>query len=198
MANRTRNARFAHFASIGEAPHKEMGQVPVPCPKVQVTDANNGITTMQYDNLGQLVFSTDPEGFTTHYGYDNLGRLIYRHHPDAGTTQYEYDPAGNITKETNPLGEIFYDYEYYRPIYKRYSYMTGNDVTYEYDTNGNGRGRLWRITDGSGMCEYKYDKLGNVAMSLTKFEPSPCHIATVKSTASTWTTPMTAGDVCTK
>ena len=40
--------------------------------------------------------------------------------------------------------------------------MTGNDVTDEYDTNGNGRGRVWRITDGSGMCEYKYDKLGNV------------------------------------
>ena len=40
--------------------------------------------------------------------------------------------------------------------------MTGNDVTYEYDTNGNGRGRLWRITDGSGSYECHYDALGNV------------------------------------
>ena len=40
--------------------------------------------------------------------------------------------------------------------------MTGNDVTYEYGTSGNDRGRLWRITDGSGMYECRYDKLGNV------------------------------------
>ena len=83
-------------------------------------------------------------------------------HPDAGTTQYEYDPAGNITKETNPLGEIFYDYEYYRPIYKRYSYMTGNDVTYEYGTSGNDKSRLVFVTDGSGSHECHYDALGNV------------------------------------
>ena len=133
--------------------------------RVQLTADANGIaatTLIHYDNLGQLEYTLDPEGFQTSYGYDNLGRLIYRNHSDAGITLYEYDPAGNITKETNPLGEIFYDYEYNRPTYKRYSYMTGNDVTYEYGTSGNDRGRLWRITDGSGMYECRYDKLGNV------------------------------------
>ena len=39
-------------------------------------------------------------------------------------------------KETNPLGEIFYSYTYYRPKEKRYSYMTGNDVTYDCDIGG--------------------------------------------------------------
>ena len=130
--------------------------------QVQVTDADGGITTMHYDNLGQLIWTKDPEGFRTTYDYDNLGRLVRRIHPDAGTTTFTYDPAGNLMKETNPLGEIFYSYTYYRPKKKRYSYMTGNDVTYEYGTSGNDKGRLVFVTDGSGSYECHYDKLGNV------------------------------------
>ena len=130
--------------------------------QVQVTDADGGITTMHYDNLGQLIWTKDPEGFQTTYDYDNLGRLVRRIHPDAGTTTFTYDPAGNLMKETNPLGGIFYSYTYYRPKEKRYSYMTGNDVTYTYGTSGNDIGRPVRITDGSGSYECHYDKLGNV------------------------------------
>ena len=75
---------------------------------------------------------------------------------------FTYDPAGNLTKEINPLGEFFYSYIYYRPLEKRYSYMTGNDVTYEYGTSGNDKGRLVFVTDGSGSYECHYDALGNV------------------------------------
>ena len=130
--------------------------------QVQVTDANGGITLMQYDNLGQLMTSTDPEGFTTSYGYDNLGHLVSREHPDAGITNYLYDPAGNLTKEVNPLGEINYDYTYYRPTEKRYGYMTGNDVIYTYGTDGEKTGRLISVVDGSGSVDYNYDALGNI------------------------------------
>ena len=91
--------------------------------KVQVTDAAGGITLMHYDNLGQLVSTSDPEGFPTAYEYDLFGRMTKRTHPDAGETRYTYDPAGNLTRETNPLGEINYDYTYYRLLKKRY-YMT--------------------------------------------------------------------------
>jgi len=145
--------------------------------QVQVTSDSNGIdatTLMHYDNLGQHLWTRDPEGFTTYYGYDNLGRLEYRDHPDAGTTRYRYDPAGNLVEENNPLGQIYYDYTYYRPVHKRYSYMTGNDVTYEYGTSGNDRGRLWRITDGSGSYECHYDALGNV-MDETRTIALPQH-----------------------
>ena len=130
--------------------------------QVQVTDANGGITRMHYDNLGQLVSTTDPEGFTTNYTYDQLGRMTKRIHPDAGATHYSYDPAGNITKQITPLGEIIFDYTYYRLTRKRYSNMTGNDVTYTYGTSGTETGRPVRIVDGSGMYECKYDALGNV------------------------------------
>ena len=94
--------------------------------KVQVTDSINGATRttlMHYDNLGQLDSVSDPEGFKTTYSYDMLGRMTKRIHPDAGETRYTYDNAGNLTKEINPLGQIFYDYTYYRLLKKRY-YMT--------------------------------------------------------------------------
>ena len=39
------------------------------------------------------------------------------------TCHYTYDNAGNLVEEQNPLGEIFYDYTYYRVLNKRY-YMT--------------------------------------------------------------------------
>ena len=94
--------------------------------KVQVTDSINRTartTLMHYDNLGQLDSVSDPEGFKTTYCYDMLGRMTKRVHPDAGETRYTYDNAGNLVEESNPLGEIFYDYTYYRVLNKRY-YMT--------------------------------------------------------------------------
>ena len=133
--------------------------------KVQVTDSINGATRttlMHYDNLGQLDSISDPEGFKTTYCYDMLGRLTKRVHPDAGKTRFTYDNAGNLTKEINPHGQIFYDYTYYRLLKKRYSSMTGNDVTYTYGTSGTETGRPVRIVDGSGMYECRYDALGNV------------------------------------
>ena len=126
--------------------------------QVQVTDALGGTTRFQYDNLGQLTRSTDPEGFHTHYAYDNLGRLIQRSHPDAGTTAYAYDPAGNITKQITPLGEIIFDYTYYRLAHKRYSDMDGNNVTYTYHLGG----RISDILDGTGHRKLGYDALGNL------------------------------------
>ena len=39
------------------------------------------------------------------------------------TCHYTYDNEGNLVEEQNPLGEIFYDYTYYRVLNKRY-YIT--------------------------------------------------------------------------
>ncbi len=69
--------------------------------------ADSGTTLMYYDNLGQLLSTTDPEGFSTFFEYDLLGRMRKRTHPDANTTKYDYDNAGNLMSEGTPLGEIF-------------------------------------------------------------------------------------------
>ncbi|MBQ5975657.1 MAG: RHS repeat-associated core domain-containing protein, partial [Bacteroidales bacterium] len=81
-------------------------------------------------------------------------------------TMYEYDPAGHLTRETNPLGQIFYHYTYYRLAHKRYSDMTENNVTYSYGDVGRATGRPVRIVDGSGVQTFEYDALGNVSKSI--------------------------------
>ena len=117
-------------------------------------------------SLGQLLRSTDPEDIATIYTYDALGRLTRRVHPDAGATHYSYDPAGNLIAEENPLGQIFYDYTYYRLAGKRYGNMSGNDVIYEYGTEGTATGLPVRINDGSGVLTLEYDAMGNVSKSV--------------------------------
>ena len=109
-------------------------------------------------SLGQLLRSTDPEDIATIYTYDALGRLTRRDHPDAGATEYAYDPAGNIIRQTTPLGEINFDYTYYRLTHKRYSHMDGNNVAYTYHLGG----RIESITDGTGHRKLGYDALGNL------------------------------------
>ena len=79
---------------------------------VKSIDAMGGVTRLEYDAMGQLTHSYDPDNFLTSYQYDMQGNLTQRIHPDAGTTMYEYDPAGHLTRETNPLGQIFYHYTY--------------------------------------------------------------------------------------
>ncbi|MBR5831565.1 MAG: VCBS repeat-containing protein [Bacteroidales bacterium] len=130
--------------------------------QTRIVDALGGETTMTYDNLGQLLLSQNPEGFATEYQYDNLGRMVYRKHPDAGDTWYGYDNAGNVVKESNMLGDIYYDYSYNRLTNKSYSYLTGNDVTYIYGNGGNETGRLIEVHDGTGIRNFAYDALGNV------------------------------------
>lgn len=129
-------------------------------------DALQGETRFEYDALGQLSRTYDPDNFKTEYGYDKLGHLSYRIHPDAYETNYTYDPAGNLTKEVNPLGEINYDYTYYRLMAKRYEYMAENNVTYKYGTVGSATGLPVHIVDGSGELTLDYDAMGNVSKSV--------------------------------
>ena len=131
-------------------------------------DALDGETSFEYDALGQLTASKDPDRYVgkTCYGYDTLGRLRYRIHPDAGRTDYSYDPAGNLVREDNPLGQITYRYNYQRLTDKEYSQLTENNVHYEYGTAGRNRGRMTKVTDGSGVQTFWYDAMGNVGKSV--------------------------------
>ena len=72
-------------------------------------------------------------------------------------TGYSLPPA-HILNITTPLGEIIFDYTYYRLAHKRYSGMEGNNVSYTYHPGG----RIESITDGTGTRELGYDALGNV------------------------------------
>ena len=173
----TTTANIYAFANIGGATHFQTKTIDpendttakvtdVRGLTLQHTDALGGTTQFAYYASGLLKQSIDPDGFPVDYQYDMLGQLKRRIHPDAGITEFVYDPAGHLVQENNSLGQIFYDYTYYRPKTKRYSYMYANNVQYTFGSSGRNRGRLESVVDGTGEHRFDYDALGNVSKEI--------------------------------
>ena len=53
---------------------------------VKTTDALNGVTTFNYDAVGNILSQTDANGHTSQISYDALNRPVQ-----------QTDPAGNVT-----------------------------------------------------------------------------------------------------
>ena len=109
----------------------------------------DAITDFEYDAMGQLIKSIDPENNETTHEYNMLGQRVKRTHPDAGETRYEYDPAGNLTRLYtqrlyNSSEFIQYQYEFNRLTAVIYPQNTENNVYYEYYgySNGNNNGHI--------------------------------------------------------
>lgn len=136
---------------------------------VQQEAGDGSITFFEYSPIGELLRTTDADSYSTVYSYDMFGRMLSRLHPDAGLTTWTYDLAGNlIRKQTANLAvsneNIQYLYRYGRLMNIRYPYHRENNVSYLYDQAG----RIARRTDGTGMEEFVYDQLGNVAQSIRR------------------------------
>ncbi|MBL7197061.1 MAG: RHS repeat-associated core domain-containing protein, partial [Candidatus Omnitrophica bacterium] len=126
---------------------------------VTVEEFNGGeiyTTTYEYDVLGNLIKTIDTLNNITTIKYDSLGRKIDMNCPSMGYWQYSYDDVGNLKTQTDNKGEaIIFDYD---DINRLKSKSTG--VTYTYDQNTNGKGRLSKVEDLSGITEFFYDILG--------------------------------------
>jgi RHS repeat-associated protein len=127
----------------------------------QVTDPATGLTQYGYNALDQLISVTDPRSKITSYTYNALGDLTQQVSPDTGTTAQTYDSAGNLKTKTdarNKTGTYSYD------ALNRVTQLSYPDqtITYAYDQNTNGKGRLTSLSDGSGSTSFGYDALGRV------------------------------------
>ncbi|MFA7061591.1 MAG: FG-GAP-like repeat-containing protein, partial [Pedobacter sp.] len=131
-------------------------------------------TTYGYNALGNLITVTDAKNqatvqYQTLMNYDSLGRKTYMKDPDMGVWRYTYYPAGNLkTQKDANLQTITFDYgndPLSRLRFKRYP--DGTSVEYVYDelTSSNPRGRLTKMTDGSGQTVYNYDNIGRISSS---------------------------------
>ena len=134
----------------------------------------NTVTGFEYDAIGQLKKSTDPDGFSTFYTYDMLGRMVQRIHPDAGTDRYHYDAAGNLMSHVNALGDsIQYRYHYNQLTDVEFPRFPANNVHYQYgtasDANINAVGKVVLQEDASGWQTFKYGKLGEVTENIRTF-----------------------------
>lgn len=144
-------------------------------------------TSWTYNQDGQPVTKTDPDGNTTSYGYDAAGNLVTTTGPavtvqsygtTAGSTspvtRYGYDTFGDQTQAEDPDGNV--TTTAYDPA-GRVSSVTQPPYTppgsssaitavtrYGYDEDGN----LTSVTDPLGnVTSYTYDALGDVTSATT-------------------------------
>ena len=91
----------------------------------------------EYDDRGNVISKTTPNGHKRTYEYDSLGNTISMTYPDGYKTTYEYDDHGNMIDVTYPDGRK-YTYEYDdRGNQISMTTPDGNRYTFEYDDRGN-------------------------------------------------------------
>ena len=124
-------------------------------------------TTYDYDPVNELVKVTDDQNNMITMAYDQLGRKTSDVHPDAGTTKYKYDLAGNVVEKTTANLQsgsgIKYTYDRERLVKTTYPQNSQNNVSYTYGAPGASFFRAGRIVnqqDASGTEEFFYNPLG--------------------------------------
>jgi len=131
----------------------------------QIIDALGGTSTSTYDVFDNVASFKDPKNVTTNYTSNGFGENTQESSPDTGLTLFSYDAAGNRQSKTDARGvTITYQYDFLnRPIV--INYPTDTDAQFFYDENSsgqNGRGRLTRMIDESGVTLFMYDLRGNI------------------------------------
>ncbi|MFK5948929.1 MAG: DUF6531 domain-containing protein, partial [Methylococcales bacterium] len=116
-----------------------------------VLDANGKNTQYDYYDRGWLQTVTDPKNLVTTYNYNAFGQLDNLVSPDTGTTFYTYDLAGNkLTKKDARNITATYTYDELNRL-KGITYPDATkNVTFTYDGNSFGLGKLSSMTDESG------------------------------------------------
>jgi RHS repeat-associated protein len=122
-------------------------------------------TYYQYNVLGNIKQITQDQQTRT-FQYDSLGRLNQSTNPESGTVTQKYDANSNITEikdARNITTTIAYD-ALNRIISKSYSDSTPAVNFYYDDTNTtNSKGRLTRVDNGVSVTETTgFDAAGNV------------------------------------
>lgn len=106
-----------------------------------------GTWTYTYDDGGNVIEMTDPNGVTVTYTYDDLNRLLTEDADDAAGVEVDYD----YDTGTNGLGKL--------------AYVTKGDVETEFDYNARGDldSKILTIDAASfGATSYDYDYLGRI------------------------------------
>jgi RHS repeat-associated protein len=80
-------------------------------------EANGTVTLdanwqLEYDTLGQIKKTTDPEGSVRQYAYDRAGNLVSYTDPRGNVTRYVVDANGSLLKVTDALSQVhLYSYD---------------------------------------------------------------------------------------
>ncbi|NOZ88027.1 MAG: hypothetical protein GXP49_17560 [Deltaproteobacteria bacterium] len=166
-------------AGLGKTPDDPAP--PLTEPKVEVVDANGGVYTYKYDSFYEMVSVTLPDG--TEIDMTNADCLMPSsvRMPDGSTTTTYYDEWGRIIKESSPLGQRSFDYDFQRGLLTslttwggkifNYTYYDDGDLKEVLDNYGKPKftlaytddGQIKSITDATGVTTtYSYDGMGNL------------------------------------
>ncbi|MGW3953092.1 DUF6531 domain-containing protein [Streptomyces sp. NPDC004752] len=118
-----------------------------------VTAPLGGVTSTQYDAVGNVIKHTDADQRVTTYGYDKLDQLTTVTAPDGGQTTYTYDAVGNVEERTDANNHTTtYGYDAaHRPA--SVTDPLGRVTAYAYDADGNPTG----TTTPRGTTTLTYD-----------------------------------------
>ncbi len=127
--------------------------------RLTVTDPNGHLTRYEYDETGTVTAEIDALAGRTDYTYDSLGRLLSLTNAAGAKTRFEYDDNGNQIRVIGPLGhpsERVFDAE--NKLTERIDPL-GRVTSYRYDAAG----RLVGVTDALGRTfGATHDEAGNV------------------------------------
>ena len=135
-----------------------------------ITDANGVQVRMSYHPRGWLLSRTivDPgddrsRDTTTRYAYDNNGQLLTVTQPDGGSLNYVYDPASRLTRIVNSRGEsIEYQLDAAGNRLRTITRSATDLITRQIDSDYDELNRLLLLSTAAGASRsYRYDKNGN-------------------------------------
>lgn len=130
--------------------------------RTKTTNARNGVVQYRYDAGDRLIQVTDPIGVITTYTYDGFGQLWRQSSPDTGTITYGYTASGFRNAMTRADG-VATSYAY-DGIGRLSSIAAGGkSQVFGYDSCSNGKLRLCKITDPTGVLVYTYTPQGQIA-----------------------------------
>ncbi len=143
-------------------------------------DADDVLSTLEYDPNGNVLVATDPNGNTITSTYTPRDQLASVANGCGETTYYDYNAAGNLASEFPPNGNVIvYEYDALNRLVSAHDSL-GDLSTIYYDCVGNqetvidglGHGpisfydnlnRLARVIDAMDQpTEYEYDLVGNL------------------------------------
>ncbi|NIB22516.1 RHS repeat-associated core domain-containing protein, partial [Pseudoteredinibacter isoporae] len=134
---------------------------------VRVSDALNQQTQFQYDANDNLLVQTMPGSAPVNFTYDVLNRQLSREHGSL-TSSYEYDAEGNLTKTTDPKGQVFTQQFDQLGRLQQQDFPSGSDlssVTTSYDGNNNPLSVSETTNRGTELYSYAYDTLDRLTRS---------------------------------
>jgi RHS repeat-associated protein len=132
---------------------------------VATVDPNAREWKMQYDKRDRRIASIDPLGNKTVWQYDAFGNAVKITRPDGGATSNEYDALNRLTTSTDPKGQVM------QMIYDAEGNITQikdprNQVyRFEYDLLN----RKTKMIYPDGLAEsYSYDATGNLLTHIVR------------------------------